>query len=276
LVEQLIRIDAPREIAGREIKRRFSRELGLKPEEIGVIYITPCQAKTISIVQPAEEAQSHLDGAVGISEIFNAIVHKIRKPADGEPGPAGAAGLGEFSLWGAPEGEFTNMARERYLPIMGLTDVITVFDDLEKGKIRNIEFLEAQACQGGCIAGNLTVENLYAARAKSLQLISTISKRSPRFFEEVERRRAGEDLSLQRPLKPRIIEGGATDLVERVRRRKRAEELMKTLPLLNCGLCGAPRCRNHAEDVAAGRAQDGDCVFLARERIEKLRSIYKK
>ena len=51
---------------------------------------------------------------------------------------------------------------------------------------------------------------------------------------------------------------------------------MKTLPLLNCGLCGAPRCRNHAEDVAAGRAQDGDCVFLARERIEKLRSIYKK
>lgn len=276
MVEQLIPVEAPREIAGREIKRRFSRELGIKPEEIAVIYITPCQAKTISIVQPAEDAQSYLDGAVGISEIYNSVLHKIRKPANGEPSQKSAPGLGEFFHWGAPEGEFPNMSREHYLPIMGLTDVMKVFDDLEKGKIRNIEFLEAHACQGGCIGGNLTVENLYAARTKSLQLISTMSKRSARFAKEVERRYAVEDLSLRRPLKPRIIEGEVIDLFERVRRRKRAEELMKALPLLNCGLCGAPRCRNHAEDVAGGRSQVGDCVFLSRERIETLRSIYKK
>jgi hypothetical protein len=103
-----------------------------------------------------------------------------------------------------------------------------------------------------------------------------MSEHSPRFFKEVERRYAVEDLSLRRPLKPRIIEGEVIDLLERVRRRKRAEDLMKALPLLDCGLCGAPRCRNHAEDAAAGRSQVGDCVFLSRERIETLRSIYKK
>jgi iron only hydrogenase large subunit-like protein len=276
MVEQIVPIEAPREIAAREIKRRFSQEMGIKPEEIAAIYITPCQAKTISILQPAEDARSYLDGAVGISEVFNAIVHKIRKPAESEPGHKNASGLGEFSHWGVPEGEFPNMPREHYLSTMGLADVIKVFDDLEKGKIRNIEFLEAHACQGGCIGGNLTVENLYAARAKSLQLISTMSERSPRFLKEVERRYAGEDLSLRKPLKPRIIEGEVIDLFERVRRRKRTEELMKALPLLDCGLCGAPNCRSQAEDTAAGRSQVGDCVFISRERIETLRSIYKK
>jgi len=41
-------------------------------------------------------------------------------------------------------------------------------------------------------------------------------------------------------------------------------------------LCGAPTCKIHAEDVAAGRTDVGDCVFLSRERIEVLRKVYKK
>jgi iron only hydrogenase large subunit-like protein len=277
MVEQLVPVEAPREIAAREIKRRYSQELGIEAEEIAAIYITPCQAKTISILQPAEDAQSYLDGAVGISEIYNAVLHKIRQPAHGEHRlPECAPGLGEFFHWGAPEGEFPHLSRANYLPIMGLPDVIKVFDDIEKGKIRNIEFLECHACQGGCIGGNLTVENLYAARSKSLQLISAMSERPAGFTKEVERRYSMEDLSLRKPLKPRVIEGEVIELFERVRRRKKTEELMRALPLLNCGLCGAPSCRNHAEDAAAGRSEIGDCVFISRERIEKLREVYKK
>ena len=37
MVEQLIPVEAPREIAGRELKRKYSEQLGFKPEEIGVI-----------------------------------------------------------------------------------------------------------------------------------------------------------------------------------------------------------------------------------------------
>jgi len=276
LVEQVITVEAPREIAARELKRRYSEELGLRPEEIAAIYITPCQAKTISILQPAEDAQSHLDGAVGISEIFSEVLQKVRTPADGDSRSGRtASGLGEFSHWGAPEGEFPHLSREHYLPIMGLPDVIKVLDDVEKGKIRNITFLECHACQGGCIGGNLTVENLYAARDKSLHLISSASQRPEAFTREVERRFAVEDLCLRKPLRPRAIEGETIDLFERVRRRKKTEALLKTLPQLNCGLCGAPSCRSQAEDVAAGRSDPGDCVFLSPERIEKLRQFYK-
>ncbi len=276
MVEHLIPIEAPREIAGRELKRKYSQELGLKPEDIAAIYITPCQAKTISILQPAEETKSHLDGAVGISQIYNNILSKMRKNANTGEIPRDLVSSSELLHWGAPEGEFPSLSREHYLPLTGLTDIMKVFNDVEKGKIRNIEFLECHACQGGCVGGNLTVENLYVARSKNLHLRANMPKPGPDFEEEVRRRYASEDLSLRSSIKPRPIEGEVLDLRERVTRRKRADELLRGLPLLNCGLCGAPTCKNHAEDVAALRADISDCVFLSRDRIDSLRQIYKK
>jgi hypothetical protein len=276
MVEQLIPIEAPREIAGRELKRKYSQELNLKPEEIAAIYITPCQAKTISILQPAEETKSHLDGAVAISEIYNDLLCKIRKHASMEENPQQIESFGEMLYYGPSEGEFPNLSLEHYLPLAGLTDIMRVFSDIEKGKIRNIEFLECHACLGGCIGGNLTVENLYVARSKHLHLISNMPKPSPEFQKEVERRYACEDFSLRAPLKPRRIEGKVIDIRERVTRKKRAEELLRGLPLLNCGLCGAPSCQDHAQDVAASRAELRECVFLSRDRINQLKKFYKK
>jgi hypothetical protein len=276
MVAQLINVESPREIAGRELKLKYSKERGLAPEEIAAIYITPCQAKSISILQPAEEVKSYLDGSVGISEIYNDILFKLRKDTALGESSRGAMASGKLMHWGAPEGEYPKLSREHYLPLTGLTDIIKVFNDIEKGKIRNIEFLECHACLGGCIGGNLTVENLYVARSKNLHLIANRPKPGRKFEKEVNRRYAIEDFSLRGSVKPRQIEGKVVDLRERVARRKRTEELLKGLPLLNCGLCGAPTCKSHAEDVAALRADISDCVFLFRDRIDHLRKLYKK
>lgn len=276
MVDHVIPLESPREIAARELKRRYSREMGLKPEEIAAIYITPCQAKAISILQPAEEVKSYLDGAVGISEIYNDLLTKMRKTDKAGDAPKDIVTSGGLLHWGAPEGEFPALSREHYLPLTGLTQIMKVFDDIEKGRIRNIEFLECHACQGGCIGGNLTVENLYVARSKKLHLMATMPTPGPEFEKEVDRRYALEDFSLRGSLKPRQTEGEAIDLRERVLRRKRAEEVLRTLPLLNCGLCGAPKCKNHAEDVAASRADLLDCVFLSPDRIKALGKHYKK
>jgi iron only hydrogenase large subunit-like protein len=274
MVEQLISIDAPREIAARELKRRFAKEKNLKPEEIAAVYITPCQAKTISIIQPAEGVRSHLDGAVAIKEIYNDLLYRIRHNLTKPQHQEEFYGIGELFHGGSPEGEFPNLSREHYLPLTGLTDVIKVCDDIEKGKLRHIGFLECHSCQGGCIGGNLTVENPYVARGRNLRLKSSLPKPTPEFEREIERRYASEDFSLRETIAPRRIEGESLDLRERVARKKRADELMRGLPGVNCGLCGAPSCRHHAEDVAAGRSEVGDCVFLSRDRIESLRKIY--
>jgi len=276
MVEQLISVEAPREIAARELKRRYAREKNLKPEEIAAVYITPCQAKTISIIQPAEGVTSYLDGAVAVKEIYNDLLFRIRQNA-GRPHPTeDFYGIGELFHWGSPEGEFPHLSPEHYLPLTGIQDVIKVFDDIEKGKLRNIEFLECHACPGGCIGGNLTVENVYVARSKSLHLSSALPKPSAAFEREVDRRYAEGDFFLRGPVRPRRLEGNGLDLRERVARKKRADELMRGLPGVNCGLCGAPSCRHHAEDVAAGRAEVEDCVFLSRDRINELRKIYRR
>jgi Na+-translocating ferredoxin:NAD+ oxidoreductase RNF subunit RnfB len=276
MVDQLIRLEAPREIAGRELKRHYSRELDLNPEDIAAVYIAPCQAKTISILQPAEGIGSHLDGAVGISQIYNDLLAIMRRNAGAAETAKFGAGSGEWFISGAPEGEFPNLSREYYLPLLGLSDIMKVFNDVEKGKIRNVGFLECHACQGACIGGNLTVENLYVARSKNLRLVAGRSGPSPAFLEEVERRFATEDFSLRAPLKPRNIEGKDVALRERVERKKQAAEFLKALPQLDCGLCGAPTCRSHAEDAARGRDEIGGCVFLSQDRIQALREIYRK
>jgi iron only hydrogenase large subunit-like protein len=278
MVEQLLPIDVPREIAGREVKRKYSRELGLKPEEIAAIYITPCQAKSISILQPAEEGKSYLDGAIGISEIYNDILYRLRKEdsKSKEDAQGHVLDSGELFHWGNPEGEFPNLSREHYLPLSGLTEIIKVFDDIEKGKLKNIEFLECHACRGGCTGGNLTVENLYVARSKNLHLKANMPNPTPEFEKEVARRYAGEDFSMRASIRPRSFSRDVVDLRERVMRKKRSEEIQKALPLLNCGLCGAPTCKDHADDVAYGRAEIGECVFLSKSRIDQLRRTYKK
>lgn len=276
MVDQLIPIEAPREIAGRELKRKYSKELNLKPEEIAAIYITPCQAKTISILQPAEGVESFLDGAIGISQIYNDLFFHLRKKAAKEEAAKRRDRSAELFHWGIPEGEFSRLSRENCLTLEGLTDIIKVFDDIEKGRIVNIGFLECHACKSGCIGGNLTVENLYVARSKNLHLISQRPQFVPEYEKEVARRYATEDFSLRASLKPRAAERAVTDLHEQVGRRKKTEALLNVLPSLNCGLCGAPSCKVHAEDVATGRAEITDCVFLSSERIEHLRKIYKK
>ena len=275
MVGQLLPIELPRELAGREVKRRFSQTHGVSEDEIAAVYITPCQAKTISIIQPAEGAKSHLDGAVGINEIYNETLSHIRDDDATEAGSVtGFLRSSRTLLWGTAEGQAENLARHRYLSLTGIPSIIKVFDDIEKGKLRNVDFLECHACEGGCIGGNLTVENHYVARSKILYVFAGMDKPGESFTREIEERYPTTDFSPRAPIKPRMVPDGNLGLIELVRRKKRTEEILRALPGLNCGLCGAPACRAHAEDVASGRAEARDCVFLGSERIDQLRQLY--
>ena len=274
MVKHMLPMEAPREVAAREIKRKYSKKLGLKPEEIAAVYITPCQAKSIAIIEPAEGGRSYIDGTVAIRDIYNDIQHYLLENKIDKGNAAEVLDQDRLPRWGTPEGEFQNMSSKHYIPLIGLANIINVFDDIERGKIRNIEFLECHSCQGGCIGGNLTVENLYVARAKKLHLLANQPPDTKEFLEEVERRYQSENLSLKAPLSPRTLRESDLGLKERVERKHRKDEVLLILPDLDCGLCGAPRCYDHAEDVAAGEAEVGDCIFLSEDRIDKLRKMY--
>jgi Fe-S-cluster-containing hydrogenase component 2 len=273
MAEQLVQMQPPREIAGRELKRRYSEELGLPPEQIAAIYVTPCQARTISIIQPAEGGTSYLDGTIGIPQVYNAVLAEARRLAEagGGAGPSPARSSGMLR-WATPRALPYAVRRYRYMSVTGLSNVIRVFDDVERGKLRDIDFLECYACWAGCANGNLTVDNVYVSQAKLQTLMAELPPTDPQTDAEVERRWP-EDFSLERPFAPRI-QANVGDLRERVRRVKEAEAVAASLPGVDCGLCGAPACNALARDVAAGEAAVTDCVFLSKHRLDELRKIH--
>jgi len=275
MLDQLLPIVLPRQIAARQIKQSFSRELGLPPEEIAAIYVTPCQAKTTSILRPAGGGRGFVDGAVGIAQMYNTVLAEAQEAAKSGRqtygwSPVRSAGI---LRWATPRPLAGHLGRDRYLSVTGLPDVIKVFDDIEKGRLRGIDYLECRACWGGCTHGNLTVDNVYVAAAKLENLINGLPEFDAGGQAEVERRYRREDLMLARKPEPRpAVHGG--DLRERVRRVKDAARIREQLPGLDCGLCGAPSCDVMAEDIAGERGALTDCVFISPQRIEELRHLH--
>ncbi|MCL2539720.1 MAG: ferredoxin, partial [Oscillospiraceae bacterium] len=53
------------------------------------------------------------------------------------------------------------------------------------------------------------------------------------------------------------------------------QELLESLPGLDCGSCGAPTCETFAEDVVKGNAEKDDCVIIFREKMEDVYKMLK-
>ncbi|MCI9150334.1 MAG: hypothetical protein HFI42_07495 [Lachnospiraceae bacterium] len=79
----------------------------------------------------------------------------------------GSIGVG----WGIAGGEAVGMSADSYLAADGIENVIRVLEDLEDEKFTpNLQFIELNACSGGCVGGVLNVENPYLAKAKTKHL----------------------------------------------------------------------------------------------------------
>ncbi len=287
MIEQLIPIYPPREIAGREVKLRFSDKLGIPKDEIGVIYITSCQAKTISILESGVGVKSSLDGAIGISDVYNGILtsmyQKQKKENDQKPHPKelihGSRDLlhgMEMLQWSLSKGQRANLQGYNYMSLTGLSNVIQVFDDIEKGKLHNIEFLECYGCWAGCINGNLTVDNFYVTRGKLQRLMAELPEKDPWVESEVERRYLKKNFYIKADMTPSTQKKYVGGLKERVAQIRKAEEVLTTLPGLNCGLCGAPDCRTLAADIASGECKKTNCIFFSKDSLERLKTIHLK
>ncbi len=278
MVEQLIPILPPRELAGREVKLRYADKLGISQDEVAAIYITSCQAKTMSIFTPAEGVKSNLDGAISFHDVYNGILEATYAHKENDQ----TLRSKDFHLdrqmlqWSLSRGQLDNLHGYRYLSLTGLSNIIRVFDDIEKGKLRNIDFMECYSCWAGCINGNLTVDNFYASVNKLQRLITELPGRDPWIEAEVQKRYPNEDFFIKAPLLPRPLKEDGGSLKERIKKRQEAETVLAALPGINCGLCGTPNCRTLALDIASGEAQKTDCIFFSKDRLDKLKTIYLK
>jgi iron only hydrogenase large subunit-like protein len=273
LIDQIIPIEIPRELASREIKKKKSNQLGLKEKEIGTFYLTPCPAKMISIRQPAEKGRSHLDGAISISDIYGPLLSAM----EGTEKRSYRKALENICIlgigWAMAGGICRTLRLKNSLAVSGLSEVIKVFNDIERGKLRNIDFIEAYSCPQGCVGGSLAVENLYVSYNKILKLIETLEyekiKACPD-IREVRQLYSQKYFFMEGKLEPRPLKPLDKDLGKAIKKRKEKETLYNTLPKWDCGICGSPTCLAFAEDIVTGEAKLDDCIFNVPQRLQEL------
>ncbi len=273
LIDQIIPIELPRELAAREIKKKLSKQLKIDEKEIGAFYLTPCPVKMISIKQPAEKGKSFLDGAISISDAYGPLLSAMESVEKGSYRKALESicilGVG----WAMVGGVCRTLRLKNSMAVSGLAEILKVFDDIERGKLRNIDFIEAYSCLQGCVGGSLTVENLYTSYNKILKLIETLEfeqiKACPD-IREVRKLYSQNYFLIKGKFEPRPLEPLDKDLAKAIKKRKLKEEIYESLSKIDCGVCGAPTCLAFAEDVVKGDAELADCIFDLPENREKL------
>jgi iron only hydrogenase large subunit-like protein len=262
-------LDVPREVTAREVKKRLPTKLGLKPEDIGIIYVAPCPAKIVSIKQPVEKTRTWFDGVVSIKDVYSVLlphVVAIKETFDLSQVPE------DFSFnagWATLGGITRAVQMENWLAVSGLDHVMRILDDIENSRLRNVDFVEALACMLGCIGGSLNVENPYVARTNSIKQRFKYEDPIKVDDEEIERKLKKRYYFLGNPVLPRPTKYFDTDLETSIKRMKERERVYQKLRQTDCGCCGAPTCLAFAEDFVRGEAKLTDCIFLAQKGEEE-------
>ncbi len=266
LAEHIIHMLPPMEVAAKLAKENA---LSLHPEltesDIGVCFISPCPAKASYVKNGFAGYKSFVDEVVSISDVYFLLVGKMKRNENLEHlTETGRIGLG----WARSGGEATAIFNDDYLAADGIDNVIHVLDQIENGNIPPLEFIELNACTGGCVGGVLTIQNPFIAKARlqslrrylpvSLNSIGKDENYIPDYY-------LFEDLPEYAPV-TRL----SGSIAQSMRMMTDIQNLKNSLPGIDCGSCGAPTCRAFAEDVVKNMASKDECpILIARGVKEK-------
>ena len=263
LIDHVLPLVAPVELAARMAKGQAMEKTGLPAEKIGCIFLSPCPAKVTAIRDPMGTSKSQVDAAVAVKEVYPRLLGLMKKrQAADNLATAGRIGIG----WAESGGESAGLVTvDSYLAADGIENVIRVLEDLEDEKYPGLDFVELDACAGGCVGGVLQVENPYIAKAK----LKTLRRYMP-----VSKNHLGKSIPVEMLWDKDLVYAPVLELgetrAESFARYSQLQQILEQLPGLDCGSCGAPTCQALAEDVVRGAAEVEDCVVLLRRRMEAL------
>ncbi len=258
LAKHVIPLTSPMEAAAQAARLHAQEKTGLCNEDIGVFFISPCTAKITAAKQPIAIEKSAVSGVIPIKDAYMRMAQK--KPT-GQPAKKISQADRSGIYWARSGGEAQALNTENYICVDGIHSVITVLEALEDEKLKDVDFIEALACVSGCTGGPLNVENGFAANARIRELAKNASAKEAA---------ANIKLKWDKELKYKPMPPLDSDRGEAVRKMALMEEIYARLPGLDCGSCGSPSCRAFAEDIVRGKAQERDCIFRLREKIERL------
>ncbi len=258
LDENIIHMLPPMEVAARLARERaLKNHPELKPEDIGVCFISPCPAKASYVKNGFANYKSQVDEVVSISDIYFLLINAMKKDDNAEAlSESGMIGIG----WARSGGESTAIFNENYLAADGIENVNRVLDQIENGNIPQLEFVELNACTGGCVGGVLTMQNPFIAKAR-LQTLRRYLPVSQNFLIGEEANYIPEYYLFNELPEYQPISRLSSSMAESMRMMADIQKLRDTLPGIDCGSCGAPTCRAFAEDVVKGTANIDNCLI---------------
>jgi iron only hydrogenase large subunit-like protein len=271
LLDQVAPFLTPMEVAARLAKEDAVRRIGVPYNEIGAFFISPCPAKVTEMRNPMTTKDSAVNGVIGVNLIYKDIIKHLgdRNLNGATENLQRATRLG--MAWGYVTGESHNIDAATTLAVSGIHNVISLLEEIERGELKDVDFVELQACTGGCVGGPLNIQNLFVGRIRLRDLIKKFGSRE-RYFSEDELSKICSDnrFASTEPLEPRAIMTLDEDVSRALMKMERLDQITNELPGLDCGACGSPSCRALAEDIIRGVAYESDCVIKLREKVKTL------
>lgn len=280
LTESLMLLKAPLDISASYYKKMLLDE-GHDAEDIGIFYITPCAAKIAAVKSPVGQEKSPITGVINMDFIFNKVYTAVKQGFIGKNtchiprlDPLKSYGV----TWPATNGEAAHMPG-RTLAIDEISNVIEFLEQLENKEKHDIDFLELRACDESCAGGILTSSNRFY----------TTERLRKRAGEAEKKRKEGlipyttagpvveyseyltENIRIEK-IQPRSMDKLDEDIGEAMKKMRRVHDIMDTLPYVDCGICGSPKCSSLAEDIVQGEASITQCIYV-QKRMEKEGSI---
>ncbi|HAG09399.1 MAG TPA: ferredoxin [Desulfotomaculum sp.] len=271
LLGQVSPFMTPREIAARLAKEEAVKSEGISYKDIGVFSISLCPARVTEMRLPMGLKNSAVDGVFNMSLVYKDILKQLTKNRKKENNKNLQKATGAGMSWGYITGEAKALNYGSTLAVCGIHNVVSLLEEIERGELKDVDFLELRACTGGCVGSPLCIQNVFVGRVRLKYLVDKYRTKTPYYqkSEMLNFYQQGRFFSTE-PIYPRPVMKLDEDVSKALVKMERLDKITNALPGLDCGACGAPNCRALAEDIVRGLAVETDCIFKLRERVQIL------
>lgn len=269
LLDHTAQVLTPMEVAARISKEEAAKKTGFTYDEIGAFFISPCAAHVLEMKNPMATEYSAVNGVIGTNVIYKDIIKNLcRKSTDGVLKPLHKATKSGMA-WGYLTGESKDVDFGTTLAVSEMGNVINLLEDVERGELQDVDFIELRACAAGCVGGSLNIQNIFVGRVHLREFIKRYGSQ-PSVLSEKELLAIYKECHFEstKPINPRPVMTLDTDVSKALVKMEHLDQLTHKLPGLDCGACGSPSCRALAEDIIRGIALEADCVMKLKERIK--------
>lgn len=259
LRDHLLPLLPPVEIAADQARKKVLEENpDLASSDIGIFFISPCAAKVSYVYNGMAGDRNNVDRVIGMSDVY----FKLLDVMDHTESPKYSAECGMIGLgWAITSGEASAVFNERYLAADGIENCLRVLEHIDNDDFFDVDFIELNACSGGCVGGPLTVANPYIAQAR----LQTLKRYLPVAPNSTFADTLPETCKVDPNVKCAEACPLSNDRNEAMRMMNEIENYTKNLPGIDCGSCGSPTCAAFAEDIVKGENTIDDCTIIMRE-----------